>query len=212
MRTEGIPRIGHTDIAGDLGGRVTSRLAERNVEVTADLDDVETLFLVPVHERVDRVAVQVAVVDSAVAAGVRHIIYASFLNTSPTATFTLSRDHYATEQHIRASGAAFTFLRASAYLEVAHYLLGADDVIRGPAGTGRVAFVGKDDMADVAVTVLVDPSPHVGATYDLTGPMAVSLYELTGLRPSPTSRVVGGLRSGVTRGACFPSLAACGGR
>jgi NAD(P)H dehydrogenase (quinone) len=173
MKARRTSRIGHTDLTGDLGSRVASRLAEQDVEVTTDLDGVETLFLVPVHERADRVAVHTAAVDTAVAAGVRHIVYASFLNTSARTTFTLSRDHYATEQHIRRSGVAFTFLRASAYLEVAHYLLGHDDVIRGPAGSGRVAFVSKDDMADVAVAVLVDPSAHAGATYDLTGPTAV---------------------------------------
>jgi uncharacterized protein YbjT (DUF2867 family) len=178
MKASMRPRLGHTDLAGDLGSRVASRLHEHDVQVTADLDGVEALFLVPVHERVDRVAVHTAAVDSAVAAGVRHIVYPSFLNTSPRTRFTLSRDHYATEQHIRGSGVAFTFLRASAYLEVAQYVLGADDVIRGPAGSGRVAFVSKDDVADVAVTVLLDPSPHAGVTCDLTGPTAVSLHEL----------------------------------
>jgi len=122
--------------------------------------------------------VHAATVDSAVAAGVQHLVYLSFLNTSATATFTLSRDHYATEQHIRESGVAFTFLRASAFHEVAHYLLGPDDVMRGPAGTGRVTFVGKDDVADVAVAVLLDPSAHAGATCELTGPKSISLTDL----------------------------------
>jgi uncharacterized protein YbjT (DUF2867 family) len=146
------PRIGHTDIEGDLGRGVASRLAERGVEATTELEGTETVFLVPVRERADRAEVHAAAVDSAVAAGASHIVYLSFLNTGPDATFTLSRDRYATEQHIRESGAAFTFLRACAFHEVAHYLLGPDDVIRGPAGSGRVAFVGKDDVADVAVT------------------------------------------------------------
>jgi NAD(P)H dehydrogenase (quinone) len=61
---------------------------------------------------------------------------------------------------------------------VAHYLLGPDDVMRGPAGAGRVAFIGKDDVADVAVTVLLDPSAHAGVTYELTGPKSMSLTEL----------------------------------
>jgi NAD(P)H dehydrogenase (quinone) len=185
-----VSKIGHTDIEGDVGGRVASRMAEHGVEVTGDLTGVETLFLVPVRERPDRAAVHAAVVDSAVAAGVRHIVYLSFLNTSPTATFTLSRDHYATEQHIRGSGVAFTFLRGSAFHEVAHYLLGPDDVIRGPGGSGRVAFVGKEDVVDVAVTVLLAPSAHADVTYDLTGPEALSLRELAELFARTSGRPV----------------------
>lgn len=185
-----VTTIGHTDIEGDVGGRVASRMVEHGVEVTGDVTGVETLFLVPVRERPDRAAVHAAIVDSAVGAGVQHIVYLSFLNTSPTATFTLSRDHYATEQHIRGSGVAFTFLRGSAFHEVAHYLLGPDDVIRGPGGRGRVAFVGKDDVVDVAVTVLLDPSAHADVTYELTGPEALSLQELAELFARTSGRPV----------------------
>lgn len=159
------------------GSRVTCRLAERNVDVAADLDGIEALFFVPVRQRADRAEVHATAVDAAVAAGVKHIVYLSFLNTSPTATFTLARDdHYATEEHIRASGVAFTFLRASAFHEVAHYLVGPDDVIRGPGGAGRVAFVSKEGVADVATTILLDVAAHAGAIYSLTGPRAVSLH------------------------------------
>jgi uncharacterized protein YbjT (DUF2867 family) len=178
MTAAAVTRIGHTDLEGDVGRRVAVRLAERGVEATSELDGLDTVFLVPVRERADRAEVHAAAVDSAVAAGAHHLVYLSLLNTRPDATFTLSRDHYATEQHIRESGAAFTFLRACAFHEVAHYLIGPDGVIRGPAGNGRVAFVGKDDVADVAVTVLLDPASHAGATYQLTGPRAWSLHEL----------------------------------
>ena len=65
-----------------------------------------------------------------------------FLNThGPDATFTVARDHYATGQCIRGSNVAYTILRASAFQEVAPYLIGSDDVTRRPAGRERVAFV-----------------------------------------------------------------------
>jgi NAD(P)H dehydrogenase (quinone) len=68
----------------------------------------------------------------------------------PTATFTLARDHWHTEQHIRASGMAYTFLRDNVYADLFRYLAGDDGVLRGPAGQGRVAGVAQDDIADVA--------------------------------------------------------------
>jgi uncharacterized protein YbjT (DUF2867 family) len=180
--------IGHTDIDGDLGRRVVARLSEHGVTATPDFRGMRTVFVVPVRERPDRAAVHAATVDAAVAAGAEHLVYLSFVHTSATATFTLSRDHFATEQHIRRSGAAFTFVRASAFHEVAHYLVGPDDVIRGPAGSGRVAFVGKNDVADVLSAVLMNPSAHRDAAYELTGPTAFSLAELAQLFSDHTGR------------------------
>jgi len=50
----------------------------------------------------------------------------------PNATFTLARQHFATEEHIRASGARHTFLRSSLYADFVPYFTGADGVIRWP--------------------------------------------------------------------------------
>src|ERR687898_743052 len=44
---------------------------------------------------------------------------------------------------------------------------------------GRVAPVARDDIADVAVAVLLDDSGgHDGRTYDLTGPEALTMAEI----------------------------------
>ena len=86
---------------------------------------------------VDRLDEHRAFVDAAAAAGVRHLVYVSFFGAAPDATFTLARDHAATEQHLRDSGMAWTFLRDNLYLEFMDQMVGADGVIRGPAGDGR---------------------------------------------------------------------------
>ena len=52
----------------------------------------------------------------------------------------------------------------------------SDGVIRGPAGEGCVAWVTRDDIAEVAVAVLTG-SGHEGCTYDVTGPEALTLAE-----------------------------------
>ena len=84
----------------------------------------------------------------AVAAGVAHLVYTSFYGAAPDATFTLARDHWATEEHIRASGLAFTFLRDNLYADFLPLMADEHGVIRGPAGDGRVAAVAIDDVAD----------------------------------------------------------------
>jgi uncharacterized protein YbjT (DUF2867 family) len=111
-----------------------------------------------------------------VAAGVRRIVYTSLVGAAPGATFTFARDHWHTEQHIRSTGVDFTFLRDNLYLDFVPGFVGADGVIRGPAGDGRVAAVARDDVAAVAAAVLTSDE-HSGATYDLTGPNAFTLAE-----------------------------------
>ena len=61
-------------------------------------------------EAPDRLDHHRAFVDGAAAAGVGHVVYVSFFGAAPDATFTLARDHWATEQYIRGTGMAFTFL------------------------------------------------------------------------------------------------------
>jgi len=194
-----------TGATGGLGGRVARRLADRGVAqrlvvrdparapelpgaevaraayddgeaVRRALDGVDTLLLVSASEAVDRVRLHTGAVDAAVAAGVQRIVYVSFLACSPDATFTFARDHWHTEEHVRGSGVPHTILRDSLYLDVFPLFAGGDGVIRGPAGDGRVAAVARDDVADVAVAVLLGDG-HDGRTYDLTGPEAFTLQQ-----------------------------------
>jgi NAD(P)H dehydrogenase (quinone) len=111
-----------------------------------------------------------------VAAGVHRLVYLSWLNGSLDLVFTYGRDHFATEQHIRASGIQFTFLRMPFYVDVIPALVGADGAISGPAGDGRVGAVLRDDIAESAVATLLGDS-HVGKTYNLTGPEAFTFTQ-----------------------------------
>ncbi len=157
---------------------------------TAALEGVETLFMVSAAENADRLAEHRAFIDAAAAAGVGHIVYTSFAAAAPDAVFTLARDHYATEEHIKASGLRYTFLRDTLYLDFLELMTGDDGVIRGPAGDGRAAFVARADVARTAAAILLDPAPHAGATYDLTGPEALSLAEVAAILTRVTGRDV----------------------
>lgn len=164
-RAPGLPGA-DVAVAGDYGDPAA---------MTAALDGVETLFLVSASEDADRIALHRSAVDAALAAGVERLVYLSFLAAAPDATFTFARDHYATEQHIRAAGVDFTFLRSSPYLEYVPLFASPDGVIAVPAGDGRVAWVARDDIADVALAALTDPATHSGQCYDVTGPAAHTL-------------------------------------
>jgi uncharacterized protein YbjT (DUF2867 family) len=176
-----------TGSTGALSGRVAARLAEQRHDLRlvvrdaeqaphlegvdveeatyadfaamrAALVGVDTLFFVSATESQDRVQQDTTAVDAAAAAGVRRIVYLSFLAAASDATFTFARDHWATEEHIRGLGLAYTFLRPSLYLDLVPTWASLDGVIGGPAGDGRIAWVARDDLADVAVAVLTGPS------------------------------------------------------
>ena len=204
MSTE-LPTLAVTGSTGALGGRVArllassgaaQRLLSRDVtrapqvdggvsvhftgyadrpSVVHALEGASTLFMVSASESADRRDQHRAFVEAAAVAGVQHVVYTSFFGAAPDATFTLARDHHATEEHIKASGMGWTFLRDNFYLDVFAHFVGEDGVIRGPAGDGVVSAVSLDDVAACAAEVLSRPDEHVGTTYDLTGPEALSL-------------------------------------
>jgi NAD(P)H dehydrogenase (quinone) len=194
-----------TGVTGGLGGRVARRLAARGVRqrmvardpgrapalagadtATGSYDDPEglrrafdgtqTLFMVSASEDPDRLRLHANVVGAAADAGVERVVYTSFFGAAPDCTFTFGRDHWHTEELIRASGLRHTFLRDNLYVDFLPRMVGVDGVIRGPAGEGRMAAVARDDIADVAVAVLL-AEEHDGRTYDLTGPEAFTLDE-----------------------------------
>ncbi|MFE7840077.1 SDR family oxidoreductase [Streptomyces sp. NPDC057474] len=208
-----------TGATGRLGGRVARRLAERGAAqrllvrsperapklpgataVRGGFDDhdavvrglagARTVFMVSASESADRVAQHKAFVEAAVEAGVGHLVYVSFFGAAPDAAFTLARDHFHTEEYIRASGLTHTFLRDNLYAEIVPDLAGDDGVIRGPAGQGRAAFVSQDDIADAAATVLTRPAAHAGTTYDLTGPESLTLDEAAAILSEQLGRPV----------------------
>jgi NAD(P)H dehydrogenase (quinone) len=197
--------IAVTGSTGALGGRVATRLAAAGVRQrlvvrdparAPDLPDVEiaqatyddpdalreafagtdAVFLVSAAEHPDRVRQHLTAVDAVAAAGVDRVVYTSFLRAAPDATFTLARHHWLTEERLRERGLAYTALRDSMYLDFLPFMAGAEGVIRGPAGEGRVAPVARDDIADVAVAVLLGEG-HERATYDVTGAALQTMAE-----------------------------------
>ncbi|QNG20849.1 NAD(P)H-binding protein [Rhodococcus triatomae] len=156
--------------------------------VTA-FDDVDTVFFVSGRESAHRREEHRTVVESAHRAGVRRIVYLSFLGAAEDCTFTFGRDHHFTERDIRDSGLAFTFLRDSWYQSMLPAMVDDTGVIRGPAGEGRVGAVAPDDVAASASAVLASADgTHDGATYRITGPEAFTLTEAAEVLSRVTGR------------------------
>ena len=158
-------------------------------DMRAALEGADTFFLVPAEESADRVEQHRTAIEAAAAAGVRRIVYLSFVGAAHDATFTLVRDHWATEEIVRATGLAHTFARMNLYMAFRPDMVSPDAAIRGPAGDGRVAAILREDVA-AGVAVVLGSEGHDGRTYDLTGPSAFSLAEAAELIARATGRPV----------------------
>lgn len=214
-----LPGLTVTGSTGGLGGMVARKLAAAGCAqrllvrtaarapalqgaavVVADYSDspaagkalaaTSVLFMVSGSEAENRVQQHRSFVDAAAAAGVQHVVYTSFYGASPDATFTLARDHHATEQHIIGSGMDYTFLRNNLYLDFLPLMAGKDGVIRGPAGMGKASAVAREDAARCAVNVLLAPALHRGRTYNLTGPEELSLAQAARVLSEGTGRSI----------------------
>lgn len=193
-----------TGVTGAVGGRVARLLADRGASlrfiardpsrcppIDADVRQASyndtaamaeamagasALFFVSGREDKDRIEHHRSVVEAAASAGVGKIVYTSFIGAAPDSTFTLGRQHHATEGFIRNTGIPFVFLRDNLYTDFVPYFAMPDGVIRGPAGDGRLAWVTRDDIAESAATALTT-SDHDGTAFDLTGPESIDLHE-----------------------------------
>ncbi|MDK1361005.1 SDR family oxidoreductase [Arthrobacter sp. zg-Y1219] len=204
------PEVAVTGATGALGGTVARLLAEAGIpqrllarhtaklpylpgtpvyaasysdreHAARALNGVRTLFMVSAHESLYRRRDHRTFVDAAVEAGVRHIVYTSFMGAAPDAVFTLARDHWDTEEYIKSKDLDYTFLRDCLYQDVLPSFVGRDGVLRGPAGTGRLAAVARADVARAAARILTEPDGHLGKVYTLTGPQALTFEEISAI-------------------------------
>ncbi|WP_162012665.1 SDR family oxidoreductase [Streptococcus sp. S784/96/1] len=199
--------IALTGVTGKLGGQLARDLSETGIEarllarrpeaveklphtsiyeayydqsqVTVEaLTGVDILFMVSGRESEHRVAEHKAFIDAAKLAGVRHIIYTSFFNAALDSTFTLARDHAATEDYIKENGFTYTFIRDNFYMDFFVELAREYGEIKGPAGSGKVSAVVRDDVASVALAILQNPEHYDNQVLDMTGPEALTLGDI----------------------------------
>jgi NAD(P)H dehydrogenase (quinone) len=101
-------------------------------------------------------------VRAAKAAGVRHVLYTSFLAAGPDALSEHSqRVHWPTEQAIAASGLSYTILRHALYAEMLTGDLDdtlATGVLRRCIGSAACTYIARDDLGLSAATVLAGDS------------------------------------------------------
>jgi NAD(P)H dehydrogenase (quinone) len=154
--------------------------------LTAAFAGVEKLYFVATNSMTnrDRIEQHENVVNAALAAEVKHVIYNSLQRktedgTSPVAF--IEEAHLATEKLIKQSGLTYTILKHTLYLDVFPPFFGPqvleNNTIYLPAGTGRGAYVSRHDLAVASAAVLTSPG-HENQTYELAANTTYSLDDL----------------------------------
>jgi uncharacterized protein YbjT (DUF2867 family) len=154
-------------VTGDFGRPDTLDAAMRGIETAILVSPA-----VPEQE--------IAVIDSAVRAGVRHIVKITS-KASADSPVERRRGQARIEAHLEASGLSYTLLRANAYMQ---NLLALAPVIKQSggfvmsAGDGQVGMIDARDVAATAAAIATEASVHAGHSYRLTGPDLITYNDV----------------------------------
>jgi uncharacterized protein YbjT (DUF2867 family) len=164
---------------------------EQPVSLDAALDGVTRALLIsPLHPR--QVAWQGNFIEAARRTGVVHIVKLSGLGTAPDSPLRSGRWHAQTERHIADAGLPFTYLHPPFFMQNllrSAAAIAAQGVLVASMQAGKIAMVDARDVAAVAVAALTSDD-HVGKTYTITGPEALSFQEVAQKLAAATGRAV----------------------
>ncbi len=169
-KVEKLNENGIQTVTGDLNNQES---------LLAAMNDVDKVFLLSTTSP-QSPELQGNVVKAAKAKGIKHIVKIAARGSSPDADFNIGRWHGITEEEIRESGVPYTFIHAHTFMQ--NLFFDADSIekenaIYSSQGDGKIPMVDARDIAAVAAVVLTEPG-HVGKTYVLTGPEAVSYHDI----------------------------------
>ena len=149
---------------------------------------LDRLLIITTVDPVKRGAQNVAAIDAAVRAGVKHIVFMSAAGTRQEEEPALGASFWRGEQRLIATAPAWTILRMNFYAEalVQQVQASLDQGVLTGLAENRVAFVARGDVAAAAAGTLIGDG-HAGAIYNATGPerlsgaeRAVLIAEITG--------------------------------
>lgn len=184
-----------------IKGENLKRLPDVEI-VEMDFDNPESLHAAFTH--VDKVfmvtpsahnQIEMAktLVDEAKKNGVKHIVKLSAMGADAEPGIEMGRWHREMEKYIEASGIAYTFLRPSSFMQnFINYnaeSIKQENKFYQPTGDGKVGYIDARDIAAVGVEALTSEG-HAGKAYELTGPEALSNYEVAALMSEVLGREI----------------------
>ena len=135
------------------------------------------LVLLPNSQR--QLELETSLVDQAKRAGVRHIVKISSMEAVADATAAIPKIHWASEEHIRKSGMAWTMIKPNFFMQ--NFLASARSIKESksfsmPMGNGKTAMSDARDIGAVTAEALAGKG-HEGKSYEITGPELLTFAE-----------------------------------
>jgi NAD(P)H dehydrogenase (quinone) len=150
---------------------------------------VDKLLLVSSNDRqavANRTAHHLNAIKAAKEAGVRHIVYTSFVRKpgfEDSAIAEFQNAHVESEAFLINSGINYTILQNGIYLEMIPVFLGEKAVEKGtivfPAQNGMASYVLREELAEAAAHILATDG-HQNKLYTLTNTDSVSFFDIAG--------------------------------
>jgi uncharacterized protein YbjT (DUF2867 family) len=166
-----IEQLGLETSLGDLEQPDTLRAA---------LDGIEKVFLLSAPEQ-RQAELQSNLIQAAKSAEVRHIVKLSAIGVgSGLESISLGRLHRQTEEEIERSGIAYTHLRPNGFMQNSFMFantIRTQNAFYAPLGDARVSYVDARDVSAVAFRTLTEEG-HENRAYEITGPEALSYYDM----------------------------------
>ncbi|MEH3053434.1 MAG: SDR family oxidoreductase [Patulibacter minatonensis] len=174
------------------GARVEKASFKNPTGLKQVLQGVERLLLISTDAVGSRLELHRQAIASARTAGVYHVAYTSIAQPSSDNPSLVAAEHAQTEQALRESGMAWTFLRNNLYAE--GLIPAADQAVEAGlwvsnAGEGRTAYVSREDCARAAAAVLLTDG-HEKESYDISGPEALTQAEVAALAAELSGRPI----------------------
>jgi len=146
--------------------------------------DIDKLLLISSSEIGSRAAQHINAINAAKEAGVKHIVYTSFIRQKDdpnSALWFIAKDHVETEEHLFNCGIPYTLFKNGFYMDMITDFIGENvletQTVFLPAKEGKVNFALRKEIAEALANVLTSEG-HESKVYNIGGEVTVSFGEI----------------------------------
>jgi len=145
---------------------------------------IDKLLLISSSEMGNRAAQHINAINAAKEAGVKHIVYTSFIRQKDdpnSALWFIAKDHVETEEHLVNCGIPYTLFKNGFYMDMITDFIGENvletQTVFLPAGDGKVNFASRKEIAEALANVLTSEG-HENKSYNIGGETTTSFGEI----------------------------------